>query len=119
MTWALQMTATAIDNPVHLARSLTGAILGCGGWVLTRGTSDAGEMHILFEFERHACVEIYSLLVASGLELTAESHSEFTELCRCTRAGIEQRGCEIASIYLEVKTGVSNPGKERPTAALG
>jgi len=119
MPWVIEMTATSIDNPVRLARFLTGAILACGGWVLTRGTNDSGEMHILFEFERHACVEIYGLLVASGLELTAAAHSEFTELCRCTRAGTEQRGREIASIYLEVKTNVPIAGKDRPIAILG
>jgi len=56
--WATGMKATAIEEPARLVPTLAGAILGCGGWVLSRGANDAGAVKILFEFERQACVEI-------------------------------------------------------------
>jgi hypothetical protein len=71
---------------------------------LSRSESDTGTVNILFEFERQACVDIYSVLVAAGVELSQAGHIRFTELCQCTRN--QKRRCEsdIASIDLEIQT---------------
>ncbi len=102
--WAMQMKAVSIEEPGRLVQTLTGAILGCGGWVLSRGANDTGTVSMLFEFERHACVDIYSLLIAAGLELSQSGHIRFTELCQCTRSHQRDCGAEIASIDLEIQT---------------
>jgi len=59
---------------------------------------------MLFEFERQACVDIYSVLIAAGLELSQSGHVRFTELCQCTRCNHLECGAEIASIDLEIQT---------------
>ena len=102
--WAMEMKAVSIEEPSRLVQTLTGAILGCGGWVLSRGANDTGTVSMLFEFERQACVDIYSILIAAGLDLSQSAHIRFTELCQCTRS--QQTGCgaEIASIDLEIQT---------------
>ncbi|MDR3750234.1 MAG: hypothetical protein P4K94_01980 [Terracidiphilus sp.] len=102
--WAMQMKAISIEEPGRLVQTLTGAILGCGGWVLSRGANDTGTVNMLFEFERQACVDIYSLLIAAGLELSQNGHFRFTELCRCTRSHPKDCGTEIASVDLEIQT---------------
>ncbi|WP_420236387.1 hypothetical protein ACOBR2_12200 [Telmatobacter bradus] len=102
--WALQMRAISIEEPGRLIQTLTGAILGCGGWVLSRGANDTGTVNMLFEFERQNCVDIYSLLIAAGLELSQSGHIRFTELCHCTRNQHRDCGSEIASIDLEIQT---------------
>jgi hypothetical protein len=102
--WAMQMKAVSIEEPSHLVQILTGAILGCGGWVLSRGANDTGTVDMLFEFERQACVEIYSVLIAAGVELSQSGHIRFTELCQCTRSHQRDCGAEIASIDLEIQT---------------
>ncbi len=102
--WAMQMKAISIEEPSRLVQSLTGAILGCGGWVLSRGANDTGTVNMLFEFERQACVEIYSVMIAAGLELSQSGHIRFTELCQCTRNSRQDCGAEIASIDLEIQT---------------
>jgi len=102
--WAMQMKAVSTVEPSHLVQCLTGAILGCGGWVLSRGANDTGMINMLFEFERQACVDIYSILIATGLELSPSGHLRFTELCQCTRSQQRDCGTEIASIDLEVQT---------------
>ena len=102
--WAMQMKAVSIEEPSRLVQCLTGAILGCGGWVLSRGANDSGMINMLFEFERQACVEIYSILIGAGLELSPNGHLRFTELCQCTRSQQRDCGAEIASIDLEVQT---------------
>ena len=102
--WALEMKAISGEEPSRLVKTLTGGILGCGGWVLSRGASDSGMVNMLFEFERQACLDIYSVLVASGLELSHAGHIRFTELCQCTRSRRQECGAEIASVDLEIQT---------------
>jgi len=102
--WAMQMRAVSIEEPSRLVQTLTGAILGCGGWVLSRGANDAGTVTMLFEFERKACVDIYSLMIAAGLDLSQSGHIRFTELCQCTRSNQPECGSEIASVDLEIQT---------------
>jgi len=100
----MQMKAVSAQDPSRLVQSLTGAILGCGGWVLSRGTNDTGMITLLFEFERQACLDIYSVLIAAGVELSQNGHVRFTELCQCTRNQKRDCGAEIASVDLEVQT---------------
>jgi hypothetical protein len=102
--WAMQMRAISLEEPCRLICTLTGAILGCGGWVLSRGSNDTGAVNMLFEFERQVCIDIYTVLIASGLELSRNGHIRFTELCQCTRLRKAECGDEIASIDLEIQT---------------
>jgi hypothetical protein len=102
--WAMQMKAISVEEPTRLVQTLTGAILGCGGWVLSRGANDTGMVTMLFEFERQTCVDIYSLMIAAGLELSQSGHIRFTELCQCTRSHLRECGTEIASVDLEIQT---------------
>jgi hypothetical protein len=105
--WALQMKAISREEPGRLVKSLTGAILACGGWVLSRSATDTGLIDILFEFERHSCLEIYSVLIAAGLELSQGAHVRFTELCQCTLLARKDCSNEIVSVDLEVQTFAS------------
>lgn len=84
--------------------TLTSAILGRGAWVLFRGADDAGVVNIFFEFERKACIDIYSLLTSSGVELGRSGHAQFAQLCQCTHNLHPNCGTEIASIDLEIQT---------------
>ena len=102
--WALQMKATSGEEPSRMIQVLTGALLANGGWVLSRGASDLGVINMLFEFERHHCVDIYTVLIATGLELSQQAHMRFTELCQCTRSHIEECGSEIVSVDIEIHT---------------
>jgi len=104
MPWALEMKAVSHVEASRLVRTLSGAILGCGGWVLSRSASDTGRVSMLFEFERQLCLEIYSAMVASGIELSQSGHIRMTELCHCTRNQVEDCGMEIASIDLQIQT---------------
>jgi hypothetical protein len=102
--WAMQMKAISVEEPARLVQTLTGAILGCGGWVLSRGANDSGTVNILFEFERQSCLDIYIVLVAAGVELSKSGHIRLTELCQCTRSQKPGCGSELASVDLEIQT---------------
>jgi hypothetical protein len=117
--WAMQMKAISVEEPSRLVQTLTGAILGCGGWVLSRGANDTGTISMLFEFERQACVDIYSVLIAAGVELSQSGHIRFTELCQCTRSHQNECGSEIASVDLEIQTyptEISQDSRSAPAA---
>jgi hypothetical protein len=110
--WALQMRASTMEDPARLIQILTGAILGSGGWVLSRGANDTGLINMLFEFERQSCVDMYTVLIAVGLELSQLAHLRFTELCQCTRNHHNDCSSEIVSVDLEVQShtvAVSDP----------
>lgn len=108
------MRAISRDQPGQVAKTLTGAILGTGGWVLSRSASDSGLVDILFEFERDSCLEMYSVLIAAGLELSKSAHMRFTELCQCTRMGSPDRSKEIVSLDLEIQTLLVDETGEPP-----
>ncbi|HEY1766194.1 MAG TPA: hypothetical protein VGG26_00990 [Terracidiphilus sp.] len=103
-SWALRLRAVSAEDPGRLIQFLTGAILGCGGWVLSRGADQDGIVSLRFEFERRACLDIYSVLIASGVELSQMGHMHFTGLCQCTRSRPVECADEIASVDLEVYT---------------
>ncbi len=101
--WAMHIKATSEQEPDRLVRLLAGAILSCGGWILSRAATEDGRVRILFEFERGDCLDIYTALIASGLDLPASAHIRLTELCQCTRQQIKLCAAEIASLDLEVE----------------
>ena len=70
--------------------------------MLSRGANDSGLISMLFEFERQNCVDIYTILIASGVELSQLAHMRFTELCQCTQSHWEDCSAEIVSVDLEV-----------------
>ncbi len=93
-----------MEEPGRLVQTLTGAILGCGGWVLSRGANDAGAVNMLFEFERQTCVDIYSVLIAAGLDLSRTDIFGSRNFANARVSIRKQCGAEIASIDLEIQT---------------
>jgi len=104
--WDLRLTATCADDPQRLLRFLTGAVLSCGGWVLSRSLPGSDTVEMSFEFARAASLEIYSVLIATGLELSREAHISMTELCQCTKNLLATKAFEVARIRLLV---IANP----------
>jgi hypothetical protein len=115
--WAIQMRGVSMVEPSRLVTTLTRGILACGGWVLSRSATDSGMLDFLFEFERRACVDMYSVLISAGLELSQAAHMRFTELCQCTSLSPRNRGREIVSIDLEIQTLCSRRSGEMRASA--
>jgi hypothetical protein len=116
--WSLKLTALSADEPQRLVRFLTGALLACGGWVLTRTTQGNQAAELDFEFARASCVEIYAVLIAAGLELSRDSHLQMADLCHCTKNLIETRAWDIARVGLVVYHSGSKPGHSDYSLAI-
>jgi hypothetical protein len=105
--WNLSLTALCSDDVPRTVRFLTGAVLACGGCVLSRRFDPGETAGIEFEFVRAICVEMYSILIAAGLQLTAEAHLTMATLCQCTRETLEATGGDPVRVQLTVrKSGV-------------
>ena len=100
--WAIQMKAISIEEPSRLVDPHRRYL----GWAAGPRPRRKRCRHVsmLFEFERQFCVDIYSVMIAAGLELSQSGHVRFTELCQCTRSHQQDCGREIASIDLEIQT---------------
>ena len=75
----------------------------CGGWVLERKTISATSMEFRIEIQLHGIVELYSSLVATGLELTRGTHATLTALCNSRKhIGRSHQPGRLVSIRLEL-----------------
>jgi hypothetical protein len=101
MPWSLRLCALSGVEPSRLLRFLSATIFDNGGWILSRTHSDSG-VEVSFEFERSGAVDIYTALVAAGLELSQDSHHSLTELCHCTRNLARPVVGETVGVELEV-----------------
>jgi hypothetical protein len=100
--WDLRLTATCADDPQRILRFLTGAVLTCGGWVLSRSMPGSDTVEMSFEFARAVSLEVYSVLIGAGLELSREAHISMTELCQCTKDLIKTKAFDVARVRLLV-----------------
>ena len=101
--WELNLTAVCDEDAARTVRFLTGAVMACGGFVLSRRFDAGQSATIEFEFVRATCVEMYSVLIAAGLELTAQSHRVMATLCQCTRETLEATAGDPVRVELTIR----------------
>jgi hypothetical protein len=65
--------------------TLTSAFADCGGWILDRKTLSPSTMEFRIEIQLRSVIELYSSIIASGLELTRSGHLGLTHLCTCRK----------------------------------
>lgn len=101
--WKLALSACCPADAPRAVRFLTGAVLACGGCVLSRSFEPGEHAAIEFEFARAVCVEMYSVLLAAGLELCPESHRLLASLCQCARATRNATAGDLVHIDLAIR----------------
>lgn len=107
--WDLRLHAHCSDDAPRTVRFLTGAVLACGGCVLSRRFDADESAAIEFEFVRATCVEMYSVLIAAGLDLTAQSHRTLATLCQCTRETLEDTAADPVRVELTIRPASAPP----------
>ncbi len=111
--WMLKLTALSADEPQRIVRFLTGVLLACGGWILTRSTYGSELAELDFEFARAGSMEIYAALVASGIELTSDSHRQMAQFCHCTQVLLRSKAFEIARVTMVIYSDKTLVPRER------
>ncbi len=107
--WELNLAALCSEDAARTVRFLTGAVMACGGYVLSRRFDTEQSAAIEFEFIRATCVEMYSVLIAAGLDLTAQSHIVLSTLCQCTRETLETTASDPVRVELIIRRAEAQP----------
>lgn len=103
--WNLVLLATMPRFPRRVLDLLDRAVRETGGWVLRQGEVSEQCVDIDFEFPRLLCVEIYSALLATGMELCSDAHAQLADLSHCTQHVSGDARCEVARIHLSIYAG--------------
>lgn len=82
---SLDIQGFSYEERHGLLPSLTTAFADCGGWILDRKTLSPTTMEFRLEIQLRAAVDLYSSILASGLELTRAGHLGLTHLCTCRK----------------------------------
>jgi hypothetical protein len=78
---SLDIQGFSYEERYGLLPTLTSAFVDCGGWILDCKALSPCTMEFRVEIQLRAVVDLYSSIVASGLELTRSGHLGLTHLC--------------------------------------
>lgn len=98
----LRLVARSEDAPERAVYFLSGAIMACGGQMLSRRFHSDGSAALECEFPRAVGVEMYGALLSAGLHLSRSSHLKLAELCRCTHALPRDFEDQVVMLEIEV-----------------
>lgn len=99
----LRLQTFTYDDRRETLAAVGRALDRCGAWVLDRQAISVELTRLRLEMELRSALELYSGLIAAGLELTRGSHLALTELC--TLARHRRRGREpfrVVELVLEL-----------------
>jgi hypothetical protein len=82
---SLDIQGFSYEERHGLLPTLASAFADCGGWILNRKTLSPTTMEFRIEIQLRAVVDLYSSILASGLELTRAGHLGLTHLCICRK----------------------------------
>ncbi|WP_334269653.1 hypothetical protein [Edaphobacter sp. HDX4] len=82
---SLDILGFSYDERADVLPGLLVALADCGGWVLDRRALTTNLIELRVEVQLRSILELYSSIVAAGLELTRSSHLALTDLCTCRR----------------------------------
>jgi hypothetical protein len=79
----LEIQGYSYEERHGLLPTLASAFADCGGWVLDRKTLSPTTMEFRLEIQLRAAIDLYSSILAAGLELTRAGHLGLAHLCTC------------------------------------
>jgi hypothetical protein len=115
----VELRGYSYDDRGHILTGLENAMASCGCWILDQRVVSPTQTSMRFEVQLRAVFELYSELVAAGVELTRESHARLTELC--TLRGHREGGMRrrrVVTVRLEVSF-LEEDGNEFGAMAIG
>ena len=103
LTRTFELAGYSYGERATLLPALTSAFTQVGGWVLDRKTTSSNAVEFTIELQLRSVVELYSAIVAAGIELTRATHATLTGLCTCRRhTGYAVGLKEVLTLRLEV-----------------
>jgi hypothetical protein len=81
--------------------SLTDSLTDSGAWITDRSTVSASITELRFEIQLGCVLDLYTALIATGLELTRSAHLAMTELWTCYNHLLAGAN-EVVAVRLEI-----------------
>jgi hypothetical protein len=89
------------NDRFQILMSLTDSLTESGAWITDRNTVSASTTELRFEIRLSSVLDLYTALIATGLELTRATHFAMTDLWTCYN-NLANRVHEIVSVRLEI-----------------
>ena len=100
---SLDIQAFTYEQRHGLLPLLTTAFSNCGGWMLERKTLSPTHMEFRIEIQLRSILDLYSAIVATGVELNRAGHHSLTGLCNHRRhLSLATELGQIVAIRLEL-----------------
>ena len=100
---SLDIQAFTYEQRHGLLPLLTTAFSNCGGWMLERKTLSPTHMEFRIEIQLRSILDLYSAIVATGVELNRAGHHSLTGLCNHRRhLSLPTELGQIVAIRLEL-----------------
>jgi hypothetical protein len=100
----IQLRGFSYEERRTILPVVTEVVSSGGCWLKERRVVSFSQVEFLFEMQLRWALEVYSSLIAAGLELSQDSHAELTGLCTVRRHDRELRTSagRVLSVRLEV-----------------
>jgi hypothetical protein len=77
----LELRGHSYEEHRTMIPALVEALAACGCWILEQRALSPTQAELYFEVQLRAAFELYSGIVAAGVELTRDSHTRMSGLC--------------------------------------
>lgn len=77
----VELRGHSYEDHRQIVPALLKAVAACGGWVLEQRALSPTMTELSVEVQLRSVFELYSGLIAAGVELTRDSHTRMTGLC--------------------------------------
>jgi hypothetical protein len=101
---SLDLRGFSYDERRAILPAVTAAVSSGGCWLKERRAVSFSQVEFRFEMQVRAAIDLYSALIAAGLELTQDTHAELTGLCTLRRHNhrLHDPTSRLLSVRLEV-----------------
>lgn len=78
---SLDIQAFTFEQRHEVLQHLTTALIRCGAWVTKHQTTSTDSIEFDLEIRLRIVLDVYSVIVSSGIELSRSGHDILTDLC--------------------------------------
>jgi hypothetical protein len=99
----IELRSYSYEDRRVILPALMQAMTQCGGWMLDRQVLPSGKLEFWLEVQLASALELYSSLIAAGIEFTRAGHLDLTSLCTLSRhRPLTQQNDRIVAVRLEI-----------------
>jgi hypothetical protein len=98
---SLDIHGYSYSDRFNILLSLTDSLTESGAWIIDRNTVSASTTELRFEIQLGCVLDLYTALVATGLELTRSAHHAMTDLWTCYN-NLDISSSDVIAVRLEI-----------------